>query len=176
MIFRETAIPGAHLVGIEAKEDERGLFARTWCAREFAEHGLDPRIAQCSVSFNAQAGTLRGMHYQLAPHAEAKLVRCTRGALFDVIVDLRADSPAYLRWVGYELSAENRLSLYVPEGCAHGFLTLLPATEVLYQMSVEYHPGSARAFRWNDPAVGIEWPGTPRIMSESDRNHPDLRH
>ena len=174
MIFREAAIPGVYLIEIEPRQDERGLFARTWCAREFADHGLDPRLVQCSVSFNSQAGTLRGMHYQIAPHAEAKLVRCTRGALFDVVVDLRKDSPTYLRWVGYELSEDNRLSLYVPEGCAHGFLTLQPATEVLYQMSVEYHPGSARAFRWNDPAVGIEWPEAPRVMSQQDRSHPDL--
>jgi dTDP-4-dehydrorhamnose 3,5-epimerase len=175
VIFRETPIPGAFVVEPERIEDERGFFARTWCEREFREHGLDPRLAQCSVSFNRRAGTLRGMHYQAAPHGEAKLVRCTMGAIYDVVVDLRPDSPAFRRWTAVELSARNRRMLYIPEGLAHGFQTLEPDTEVFYQISEFYHPGSARGVRWNDPAFGIEWPeAAERVMSERDAAYPDF--
>lgn len=175
MIFRETPIPGAFVVEPERIEDERGFFARTWCEREFREHGLDPRLAQCSVSFNRRAGTLRGMHYQAAPHGEAKLVRCTMGAIYDVVVDLRPDSPAFRRWTAVELSARNRRMLYIPQGLAHGFQTLEPDTEVFYQISEFYHPESARGVRWNDPAFGIEWPeAAERVLSDRDAGYPDF--
>ena len=174
MIFTETKLRGAFLVDIERHEDERGFFARSWCRHEFEAHGLNPKIAQCNVSFNIRKGTLRGMHYQMAPFEEAKLVRCTRGALCDVIVDLRPDSVTFKQHVSEVLTAENRRMLFVPEGFAHGFLTLEDATEVLYQMS-EYHaPGGARGFRWNDPAFRIPWPAEVEVISERDRDYPDF--
>jgi len=174
MIFTETTLRGAFLIDIERHEDERGFFARSWCRREFEAHGLNPEIAQCNVSFNVRKGTLRGMHYQIEPSAEAKLVRCTRGALCDVIVDLRPDSPSFKQHVSEVLTAENRRMLFVPEGFAHGFLTLEDATEVLYQMS-EYHvPERGRGFRWNDPAFGIAWPAEVVVISERDRDYPDF--
>lgn len=174
VIFRETEISGAFIVEPERIADERGFFARTWCRQEFADHGLNPRLAQCSLSYSRQALTMRGMHFQAAPHEEAKLVRCTRGALLDVIVDLRPHSVTYRRWISAELAAENGLAFYVPEGCAHGFLTLAPDTEVLYQMSVAHQPGSARGVRWNDPAFGIRWPADPAVISDHDRQYPDF--
>ncbi len=174
MIFRETALAGAFLIEPERLADERGFFARTWCARELAEHGLDPRLAQASVSFNRELGTLRGLHYQAAPHEEAKLVRCTRGEIWDVIVDLRPGSPTFKRSFGEALSAENRLMLYVPAGFAHGFLTLAPASEVLYLISEFFEPEAARGVRWNDPAFGIRWPSEPRVISDRDRAYPDF--
>jgi|WetSurMetagenome_2_1015567.scaffolds.fasta_scaffold440058_2 dTDP-4-dehydrorhamnose 3,5-epimerase len=176
MRFTPLSIPGAHLIDVEPHRDDRGFFARTWCAREFAEHGLAARLAQSSVSFNEHAGTLRGLHYQAAPHEEAKLVRCTHGAIFDVIVDLRPSSPSFRTWVGAELSAGNRRMLYVPEGVAHGFQTLEPASEVLYLISEFYAPETARGVRWDDPAFGIAWPAAERrIISDRDRAYPDFQ-
>ncbi|HET7233283.1 MAG TPA: dTDP-4-dehydrorhamnose 3,5-epimerase [Longimicrobium sp.] len=175
MIFRETPLAGAWVLEQDRREDERGYFARTWCANELAAHGLNAALAQCSVSFNARAGTLRGMHYQAAPHAEAKVVRCTRGAIHDVIVDLRPESPTFRRWYAAELSEENGAALYVPEGFAHGFQTLVDATEVLYMISEFYAPESGRGVRWNDPAFGIEWPhADPRILAPRDAGYPDF--
>jgi dTDP-4-dehydrorhamnose 3,5-epimerase len=174
LIFTATAVPGVFVVEPERREDERGFFARTFCAREFAERGLDARIAQCSVSFNPRRATLRGLHYQAAPHAEAKLVRCTRGEIFDVAVDLRPDSTAFKRHVALTLSAEDRRALYIPPGCAHGFETLSDGCEVLYQIS-EYHvPEAARGVRWDDPAFAIAWPLSPAVISERDRSFPDF--
>jgi len=152
-------------------EDERGFFARSFCQREFEAQGLNPRLAQCNVSFNHRRGTLRGLHFQAKPHEEAKLVRCTRGAIWDVAVDLREGSPTRLRWHAVELNAENRLGLYVPEGFAHGFQTLADDTEVLYQMSEFYHPELARGVRWDDPNLGIRWPLPDPILSERDRGY-----
>jgi dTDP-4-dehydrorhamnose 3,5-epimerase len=174
MTFRETAIEGVWVVEPELYEDERGFFARTWDTEEFDRRGLTGRLVQCSISFNRRRGTLRGMHYQAAPHEEAKLVRCTSGSIFDVAVDLRAESPTYCRWFGTELSAENRLALYVPEGCAHGFLTLTDGAEVAYQISEFHAPDAARGLRWNDPAIEIEWPGEVVVVNERDRSYPDL--
>jgi dTDP-4-dehydrorhamnose 3,5-epimerase len=174
MRFTETKVAGAFLVEPEPVADERGFFARTWCREEFADHGLNPELAQANISFSHRRGTLRGLHLQAPPHAEAKLVRCTRGAIFDVAVDLRPGSPTYLAWSGAELTDANRAMLYVPEGCAHGFLTLTDASEVAYQMSAPYAPAAARGVRWNDPAFGIEWPGEVLVINERDRSYPDL--
>jgi dTDP-4-dehydrorhamnose 3,5-epimerase len=174
MIFRETKLKGAYIVDIERREDDRGFFARTWCLREFEAHGLNSRLAQCSISFNAKRGTLRGMHYQVKPFEEAKLVRCTMGSLCDVIVDLRPDSPTFKNHLSVVLTAENRTMLYVPEGFAHGFLTLEDETEVHYQISEFHAPGHARGFRWNDPAFGIAWPTDEKVISERDLNYPDF--
>ncbi len=160
MIFQETKLPGVFEIQLELKSDERGFFARSWCLKEFESHGLNPKLAQCSVSFNARKGTLRGLHYQDAPYGEAKLVRCTTGSVYDVVVDLRPQSPMFKNWVGVVLTAEKRNMLYVPEGCAHGFLTLEDATEVFYQISEFYHPELSRGVRWDDPAFQIIWPGT----------------
>jgi dTDP-4-dehydrorhamnose 3,5-epimerase len=174
MIFRETVIGGVVVVEPEPHEDERGFFARTWDAEEFDRRGLNGRLVQCSISFNRLRGTLRGMHYQAAPHQEAKLVRCTSGSIFDVAVDLRTESTTYRRWFGTELSAVNRLALYVPEGCAHGFLTLTDDAEVAYQISQFHAPDAARGLRWDDPAIGIEWPGDVLVVNERDRSYPHL--
>ncbi|MHC5009543.1 MAG: dTDP-4-dehydrorhamnose 3,5-epimerase [Planctomycetota bacterium] len=175
MRFEATAVEGVFVVELEPIEDDRGFFARTWCREAFAARGLNPDLAQCSISFNRRRGTLRGMHYQAAPHEEAKLVRVTRGALFDVALDLRPTSPSFRRWTGVELSAENRRMLYLPEGVAHGFQTLEDATEVLYQISVPFHAASARGVRWDDPAFRITWPeATDRILSERDASYPDF--
>jgi dTDP-4-dehydrorhamnose 3,5-epimerase len=174
MIFTETQLRGAYIIDLERREDERGFFARTWCRDEFAAHGLDTRLAQCNVSFNEKPGTLRGMHYQVAPYAESKLVRCTAGAIYDVIIDLRPKSATFTRWVAVELTAANRRMLYVPEGFAHGFQTLAENTEVYYQMSEFYHADSARGVRWNDTAFGIRWPVPDPILSPRDREYPDL--
>ncbi len=168
MIFNETQLKGAFLIELERREDERGFFARSWDVDEFQKHGLNPRLVQCNISFNKVRGTLRGMHFQVAPFAEAKLVRCTMGALYDVIIDLRDGSPTLKRWFGVELSAENRLALYVPEGFAHGFQTLADNTEVFYQMSEVFHPECARGVRWDDPAFGIIWPFSNPIVSPGD--------
>lgn len=173
MRFETTAVSGVWRIEPEPAEDERGFFARTWCQREFAAHGLSTRLAQCSVSFNRLAGTLRGLHYQAEPHGEEKLVRCTQGSVFDVAVDLRPESPTYLGWAGAVLSAGNHHMLYLPQGCAHGFLTLEDDTEVFYQISEFYHPDLSRGVRWNDDAFGIEWPGEPRVMADRDRHYPD---
>ena len=175
MIFTETEIPGAYTIDIDPREDERGFFARAWCAEEFAQYDLVTRVAQSNVSYNARRGTLRGMHYQVPPHAEVKIVRCTRGAIYDVIVDLRPESSTHRRWIGVELSADNRRMLYVPEGFAHGFQTLEDDTEAFYQVSEFYAPGAERGLRWNDTALGIEWPlPDDPIVSEKDRTWPDF--
>lgn len=176
MIFRETGLAGAYLVEPERIGDARGYFARSWCAEEFALHGLSPRLAQCSVSWNRSAGTLRGLHYQRAPHAESKLVRVTRGSVFDVIVDLRPASPTRHRWFAAELDADSGLMMYVPEGFAHGFQTLEDDTEVFYQISVPYHAESAAGLRWDDPALAIAWPAADRrIISARDQGFALLR-
>jgi dTDP-4-dehydrorhamnose 3,5-epimerase len=174
MIFTETRLKGAHIIDIERLEDERGFFARSWCQREFANHGLNPRLSQCNISFNLEKGTLRGMHYQTKPFEEAKLVRCTRGAIHDIIVDIRRDSPTFRDHVGFLLTADNRRSLFVPEGFAHGFLTLEENTEVFYQMSEFYAPECTRGIRWNDPMLGIEWPSEITIISDRDRSYADF--
>jgi dTDP-4-dehydrorhamnose 3,5-epimerase len=172
--FLPTPVAGTCLVEPERQADDRGFFARTWCAREFAEHGLEPALSQCSVSYNHRRGTLRGLHYQAPPFAEVKLVRCTRGAVYDVAVDLRPDSPTYLRWVGVELTAENGRALYLPRGVAHGFYALADATEVAYQISTAYEPSAARGVRWDDPLLGVGWPGPVAVITPRDRGYPDL--
>ena len=172
MKFSATRLNGAYLIELDPIRDERGFFARSWCRNEFAEHGLDPDLVQCNISFNKTKGTLRGLHYQAQPHAEAKLVRCTRGAIHDVIVDLRPDSPTFKSWLAVELSADNRYMLYVPAGFAHGFQTLADDTEVFYQMSEYHYPDCARGVRWDDPAFAIAWPVANVIMSERDRSYP----
>jgi dTDP-4-dehydrorhamnose 3,5-epimerase len=176
MIFTETPLAGAYLVEPELAVDERGLFARIWCAREFAERGLETRIAQCSVSFNSRRGTLRGLHYQSEPYTEVKVVRCTAGAIFDVIVDLRPASRTFRQHYSTVLSASNRRMHYIPDGFAHGFQTLEPDSEVTYQISEFYQPAHGRGVRWDDPVFGIEWPATEqRLMNERDRNYPDFQ-
>lgn len=167
-------LAGAFLIELERLEDDRGFFARTWCVREAEAHGLNPRVVQCSVSRNWQKGTLRGMHYQSAPHPETKLVRCTRGALLDVIVDLRPSSLTLGKWEAVELTQDNGLQLYIPEGFAHGFQTLEGDTEILYQISEFHHPEASGGFRWNDPAFGIRWPLANPILSPKDADYPDF--
>jgi dTDP-4-dehydrorhamnose 3,5-epimerase len=174
MIFTETNLKSSFLIEPEPCADERGFFARTWCQREFEAHGLQIRWVQCNVSFNKTKGTLRGMHYQVAPYAEAKLVRCTRGAIYDVIIDLRYDSPTFKQWLAVKLTADNRQMLFIPEGFAHGFQTLEDDTEVFYQMSEFYAPDYAKGVRWDDPAFDISWPADERIISERDRSYPDF--
>jgi dTDP-4-dehydrorhamnose 3,5-epimerase len=174
MIFTETKLKGAFVIDIELHEDERGFFARSWCEDEFKKHGLNQRLVQCNISFNKKRGTLRGMHYQVEPFAEAKLVRCTMGALYDVIIDLRPNSATFKQWISVELTAENHRALYIPENFAHGFQTLIDNTEVFYQMSELYHPECARAVRWDDPAFGIEWPSGPRVISRRDNEDANV--
>ncbi len=174
MKFTETTLKGAFVIEPDRIEDERGFFARTFCRREFEAHGLNPDLVQCSVSFNLKRGTLRGMHYQVAPHAETKLVRCTRGAIYDVIVDLRPQSRTFRQWVAVELSANNRLMLYIPKGLAHGFQTLQDETEVFYQISEWYSPEHAHGVRWNDDAFRIRWPIADPIISVRDQTHPEF--
>lgn len=175
MRFQETRLKGAFTIDLEAIEDERGLFARSFCEREFSELRLNPKIAQCNISFNRRRGTLRGMHYQAAPHEEAKVVRCTAGAAYDVIIDLRKGSPTFKQWIDVELTADNRRSLYIPEGFAHGFQTLEDNTELFYLMSEFYSPQCQQGVRWNDPAFGIRWPIADVIMSDKDRLYPDFK-
>ncbi|HUF94284.1 MAG TPA: dTDP-4-dehydrorhamnose 3,5-epimerase [Candidatus Limnocylindria bacterium] len=174
MIFADTRLPGVLIVEPERHEDERGFFARAWCAQEFEARGLNARLAQCSISYNRARGTVRGMHYQAAPWHEAKLVRCTRGAIHDVALDVRPGAPTYGQWVAVRLTADDRRMLYVPEGMAHGFQTLADDTEVFYQISEVHHPDAARGVRWNDPACGIDWPLAPVIVSERDAGLPLL--
>ena len=174
MIFAECELSGAFLVDIEPRTDERGFFARSYCAEEFAQRGLGPELRQCSVSFNACRGTLRGMHYQAAPHEEHKLVRCTAGAIFDVIVDLRPASATYRRWFGVELTARNRRAMFIPPGFAHGFMSLADDSELYYMISVAHAPESSRGIRWNDPAVAIQWPQPPAVISARDAAFPLL--
>jgi dTDP-4-dehydrorhamnose 3,5-epimerase len=174
--FTETKLAGAFVIDPEPASDERGFFARTWCRREWQARGLTAELVQCSLSFTTRAGTVRGMHYQAPPHAEAKLVRCTRGRIYDVIVDLRPGSPTFKQWSAVELGADDRRMLYVPEGCAHGFQTLTDATEVFYQISASHDPASQRGVRWDDPAFGIVWPDAPsRTISSRDRAFPDFQ-
>lgn len=175
MIFTPTKLAGVWLVDPERREDERGWFARTWCAEEFRQRGLNPGLSQCSISHNRHRGTLRGMHYQAPPHEEAKLVRCTRGSMYDVALDLRPGSATFRQWVAVELTAENGRALYIPAGCAHGFQTLADNTEVLYQIAGEHHPASGRGVRWDDPAFGIVWPlPAATILNERDRSYTDF--
>lgn len=171
MKFVATKIAGAFLVELERSEDPRGFFARTYCRKEFAACGLDGNFVQCNLSFNTERGTLRGMHFQSPPNEETKLVRCVRGALYDVALDLRRDSPSYRQWIALELTAENRSALYIPAGLAHGFQTLEPASEVFYQMSTFYEGHCSRGVRWDDPAFGIAWPIENPILSETDRSY-----
>jgi dTDP-4-dehydrorhamnose 3,5-epimerase len=177
VILRETDLAGAFVVEIEPARDERGLFARTFDRDVFAAHGLAADVVQASTSYNVHAGTLRGLHYQAEPHGEDKLVRCVRGAVWDVIVDLRPDSSTYRRWLGVELDEDSRRALYIPRGLAHGFQTRSDDAEVLYQMSTPYVPEAARGVRWDDPAFAIQWPdpGGERVMSERDRGYADFR-
>jgi dTDP-4-dehydrorhamnose 3,5-epimerase len=174
MIFTATELPGATVVDLEPRRDERGQFARTWCEREFAAHGLPSRMVQGSVSVNHQAGTLRGMHFQGAPHQEDKLVRCLKGAIWDAIVDLRPESPTYCRWIGVELTESNGRMLLVPKGFAHGFITLTDDAVVSYQMSAFYEPTAERGARHDDPAFDIRWPQPVRQISDKDRSWPDF--
>lgn len=174
MIFTETPIAGAYIVDIEPSRDERGFFARTYCEREFGAHGLVSHFAQCSVSRNAGRGIVRGLHYQVEPHGETKLVRCSHGAVYDVIADLRRDSPSFLRWAAFELSGENSRSIYIPPLVAHGYQALTDGAELFYQISTPYHPESVRGVRWNDPRLGVKWPIEPPILSARDASYPDL--
>ena len=174
MIFIATALKGAFIIEPGKREDTRGFFARTWCQREAAAHGLNPCVVQCNVSFNKKKGTLRGMHYQAAPCAEEKLVRCTMGSIYDVIIDIRPESPTFKQHLSIVLTAQNRSILYVPKGFAHGFQTLEDNTEVFYQMSEFYVPEYAKGIRWNDAAFGIQWPDDERIIVERDQTYPDF--
>jgi len=175
MHFCQTKIQGVFEIRLDLHEDERGFFSRAWCSKEYAENGLNPRLVQCSLSSNRQKGTLRGMHYQAVPHSEAKSVRVIRGAIYDVVLDLRPQSTTFRQWIGVTLTAANRDMVYIPEGCAHGFLTLEDDSEIFYQISEYYHPESARGVRWNDPAFGIDWPAQPEIISERDRTFADFK-
>ena len=174
MIFKETKLKGAFIIEPERLEDARGFFARAWCKKESEAHGLNSRLVQCNISFNKKRGTLRGMHYQSSPYEEAKLVRCTMGVIYDVIIDLRQDSATYLGWIGVELTADNCKMLYVPEEFAHGYQTLIHNTEVFYQVSQFYSQEFESGVRWNDPTFGIEWPVTENmIVSEKDGGWSD---
>ncbi len=175
MFFRACELNGVQLIELDPRHDERGFFARAYCRREFEEHNLNSKLVQCNLSFNPRRGTLRGMHYQIEPCAEVKLVRCLRGAIYDAIIDLRPDSPTYKRSMGVRLDDDNRRMLYVPEGFAHGYLSLTDNTEVFYQVSEFYAPGSERGIRFDDPAFHIEWPFQPEIISLKDRQYPAYR-
>jgi dTDP-4-dehydrorhamnose 3,5-epimerase len=174
MLFTELELPGAFIVAPERRADARGYFARTFCRDEFAAHGLAGAFVQCSTSYNARRGTLRGMHFQRPPHEEAKLVRCTRGAILDVVLDLRPDVATFRCWRALELTADNGLAVFIPAGCAHGFQTLTDDTEVFYQITVGYDPGAAGGVRWDDPAFGIDWPIRPPILSARDASYGDF--
>ena len=176
MIFTETKLPGAFVIDPEKFEDERGFFARCWSEEEFAARGLNPRLVETDLSVNLKEGTLRGMHFQIAPHAQSKLVRCTAGAIYDVIIDLRPESVTFKQWTAVELTAASHRQIYIPEGFAHGFQTMAPDTEVLYQMSARYAAESARGVRWNDPAFSIDWLECEgeRTIIERDRQYPDF--
>lgn len=171
MKFIETPLAGLYVIEIEPLNDDRGYFARSFCAHEFQARGLEPTVAQCNISFNRKAGTLRGLHFQALPHEEAKLVRCSRGAIYDVAVDIRQDSRTYLKWFAAELTSENRSMMFIPRGFAHGFQTLVDESEVFYLMSEFYHAESARGLRWDDPTLGISWPVANRIISNKDRTY-----
>lgn len=174
MIFTQTNLAGAFIIDLEQKTDHRGFFARTFCAQEFTNHGLKPTVAQCNLSFNHKKGTLRGMHYQILPAAETKLIRCTQGAIYDVIIDMRPESPTYLSHIGVELTAENRRALYVPEMFAHGYQALTDGAEVVYQVGEFYTPGYERGLRYDDPLLEISWPLSVTEMSTKDSNWPLL--
>ena len=174
MIFSETTLKGAFVIDLEPFTDERGFFALSWSASEFSQRGLTGELQECNISFNRRQGTLRGLHYQSEPHAQAKLVRCTAGAIYDVIVDLRSGSPTFKQWIAVELNAQNRVALYVPKGFAHGFQTLTDNAEIFYQMSDVYAPDLAAGVRWNDPAFAIEWPAPPEAMTDRDRTYSDF--
>ena len=173
MKFIETELKGAFIVEPERLTDERGFFARSWCKKEFEQHELLADLVQCNISFNRREGTLRGMHFQVAPHAESRLVRCTMGAIYDVIIDLRPNCPTFKRWISVELTAENRKMLFIPEGFGHGFITLTDNTEVFYQMSAFYAPECVSGVRWNDPTFDIDWPAEVKVISEKDMQYPD---
>ena len=175
MKFTETKLRGAFIITPDLIKDERGFFARTFCRREFEEHGLNSNLVQCNISFNAAMGTLRGMHYQAAPHEEAKLVRCTRGAIYDVIIDLREGSPTVREWFGIELTPDSGLMLYAPEGFAHGYQSLQDDTEMYYMTSAPYAPAAARGVLYDDPAFGVRWPLPVSVISEADRDWPDFK-
>ncbi len=175
MRFTRTELEGVWLIDLDTHDDERGFFARCWCRRDFEEHGLNPDIAQCNISFNRKRGTLRGMHYQAPPHEEAKLIRVTRGAVFDVVIDVRPDSATHLQWFSTELSIHDPRMLYISAGFAHGFQTLQDETEVFYQMSAFHCPEVARGIRWNDPALNIPWPVERKIISAQDRSYGDIK-
>jgi dTDP-4-dehydrorhamnose 3,5-epimerase len=172
MLFEATKLKNAFVIDLEIRDDHRGGFARTFCAKEFEQHGLKPVVAQCNMSFNYKKGTMRGMHYQLPPAAETKLVRCTRGAIYDVIIDMHPDSPTYLQHFGIELTAENRKALYVPEMFAHGYQALTDDAEVIYQVGEFYSPGYERGICYDDPTFSIEWPIPVTVISEKDANWP----
>jgi dTDP-4-dehydrorhamnose 3,5-epimerase len=174
MIFTDTNLAGVLLIDLQRREDERGYFARAWCAKEFSDHGL-PNFVQTNMSLCRRKGTVRGLHWQAQPHGEAKFMRCIRGSIFDVVVDVRPDSPTFGRWMGVELTSENRRAIYIPEGCAHAYQALTDDAEVLYSASRAYAPGSERGIRWNDPAFNIEWPIAEVIVSDKDRAWPDFK-
>jgi dTDP-4-dehydrorhamnose 3,5-epimerase len=173
LIFTETELKGAFIINVKKLEDERGFFGRTFCQKEFEDHGINPHVVQANVSYNKVKGTVRGMHYQVHPYEETKLVRCVRGAIYDVIIDLRKNSPTYTKWIGVELREDSYRMLFVPEGFGHGFITLQDNTEVIYQVSQFYTPGSERGIRWDDPAFNIHWPIKPVIISDKDTQHSD---
>lgn len=176
MLFNKTKLKDAYIIELEKIEDERGFFARTWDEEKFDNLGLNSKIVQCNMSLSKQKGIIRGMHYQLEPHQEAKFIRCTKGAIYDVIIDLRKDSETFKQWLGVELTERNYNMLYVPEGFAHGFQTLEPMTEVFYQVSESYHPESERGVRWDDPMFGISWPIDEKIISKKDMSHPNFKY
>jgi dTDP-4-dehydrorhamnose 3,5-epimerase len=175
LIFAETKLKGAFIIDVKRLEDERGLFGRVWCKKEFEEHGLNPNVLQANVSYNKRRGTLRGMHYQVAPYSETKTIRCTSGSLYDVIIDIRPHSPTFKQWIGVELSAENYKMIYVPEGFAHGFITLEDHTSVHYMMTGYYTPGADAGINFNDPTFNIQWPLKPTIISDKDKSLPFLQ-
>lgn len=175
MIFQETHLSGVFIIEPEIITDDRGFFACVWAASEFEQHGLNPALKQCNISFNGRLGTLRGMHFQREPHEEVKLIRCTRGAIYDVAIDMRPDSPTRHQWTGAELTSDNQRMLYIPEGFAHGYQTLTDDTELFYQISEYYHPESAGGVRWDDPAFGIKWPLPVTVIADRDANYPLLK-
>lgn len=175
MKFTELSLKGAFIIEMELIEDERGFFAASWSKREFGRRNLDSELHECNVSFNRVKGTIRGMHYQAEPHGQTKVVRCTKGAIYDAIIDLRPDSPTFKSWEGFELSEDNRRMLYIPRGFAHGFQSVRDSTEILYQMSQPFNASAGRGVRWNDPAFGIAWPMPPTVISPRDRDYPDFK-
>jgi dTDP-4-dehydrorhamnose 3,5-epimerase len=174
MRFTATKLPGVMLIEATPQRDERGAFARVYCPEEFKSAGIAFQLVQISVSSNLKRHTLRGLHWQNPPYAEPKVVRAVRGRAYDVVVDLRPDSPAYRQWINVTLDADQKNAVFIPEGCAHGFMTLVDETDILYQMGIAYAPGQARGARWNDPAFAIDWPAAPAVMADADRHWPDL--